>query len=135
MLYADYTLYGKYVGLRDILELGKSGRGEPFHPSKFLLHAQGESQTVPQNWRNHRIRTASDLPRIYLKDVEEADKTYFCGLQNNPEGTSQTPGNWQKTKRYFGEDIASQYHRHNISTKWTDDPTKSMPFPEGVYEV
>lgn len=58
------------------------------------------------------------------RDIDEADKIYFCGWHTNPKGKYVTPANYDKTKFAFGDEVAERSKRSNISSKWTNEVAK-----------
>lgn len=56
----------------------------------------------------------------YIRDVEEADKVYFCGWRFNGVNGTVKLANLEKTKLAFGKDAQHLCKAHNISSKWTD---------------
>lgn len=54
------------------------------------------------------------------RNLEEADKIYFCGWRSNPLGSSVREKNLEKTRSAFGDQIADMCKQKNISSRWTD---------------
>lgn len=54
------------------------------------------------------------------RNIEEADKIYFCGWRSNPPGSSVREKNLEKTRSAFGDQIADMCKQKNISSRWTD---------------
>ena len=58
---------------------------------------------------------------------EEADRVHLCGWRdNNAYGTNVTPENLAKTRAWIDEATYRWCQQHNISTRWTDDPTQAL---------
>lgn len=56
----------------------------------------------------------------YRRDIEEADKIYFCGFINHSKNHA-SPENLKKTRLLMGEEAYKRCLDENISTKWTDE--------------
>lgn len=54
------------------------------------------------------------------RNIEEADKIYFCVWRSNPLGSSVREKNLEKTRSAFGDQIADMCKQKNISSRWTD---------------
>lgn len=54
------------------------------------------------------------------RDVEDADRVYFCGWKNNPDGYHVRAKNLEKTRSAFGDRIANMCRDKNVSSRWTD---------------
>lgn len=68
----------------------------------------------------------SDLAR-FRRDVDEADKIHLCGWHdNNVTGERVRKKNLAKTRAWLDEATYLWCEKHNISTCWTDDPTKAL---------
>lgn len=78
---------------------------------------------IPQKLSTTKKARPSDLIR-YKKDVEEADKAYFWRFRNNNENEHVSEKNPEKTRLFMGEEAYERCKKENISTQWTDDPTK-----------
>ena len=61
-----------------------------------------------------------------LKHVEESDKIYFYGWNDHKKDGRQAK-NFEKTKLFFGIEIENYCRKNNISSMWTDDPSKNKP--------
>jgi hypothetical protein len=110
--YEDYKLLVNYLELR-------SDSFTPFKTSFFFshfnLHIPAKATQVPKS--SEIIRTVSRH-----RNVEEADKIYFCGLRNNPNGQKVSNANYEKTMLAFGKKTADAFRKENKSTRWSDNP-------------
>lgn len=108
-----------YYKLCEILGLRRDP-ANPFTPSVFLQRVNMAIVGVA-----FRKTTPRDLSR-YRRDVEEADKIWFCGWRDNTsEGKHVTSMNLIKTRRWLGEQAYLRCKEKNISSRWTDDKTKA----------
>lgn len=78
------------------------------------------NQHIPAN--NYQKVGYSDTIRAerLCRDVEDADKIYFCGFRHNSANESVSDRNYEKTRIAFGDRIADMLRRENVSTRWTD---------------
>ncbi len=99
-----------------------AGSGNPLKSSDFL----GEiDAALPQRASLRDRATHTDVVRIY-RDVEEADKVHLCGWRDNTAyGTHVTGANLGKTRHLLGQVAHDFCQRHNLSTRWTDDPARA----------
>lgn len=54
------------------------------------------------------------------RNIEEADKVFFCGWYANPNGRNVRTENLEKTRSAFGDEKANLCLKNNISSRWTD---------------
>lgn len=95
---------------------------DPNHTYKPIDFLKAINKEVPQHVKNTRKTKPSNMIR-YHRDVDEAEKIYFCGfLDNNKAGTKVR--NLEKTRLLMGEKAYITCKQENLSTKWTDDPKK-----------
>ncbi|BCN08303.1 hypothetical protein RPSD_01880 [Ralstonia solanacearum] len=97
----------------------------PFSPRAFFEDfAKHIPSAVPAN---HTVNP-QDLVR-FRRDVEEADKVYFCGWRDNTvRCETVTEKNLHKTRELLGEKAYTTCEARNISSCWTDDRTKAITF-------
>ncbi|CAE6811614.1 hypothetical protein R69658_05432 [Paraburkholderia aspalathi] len=113
---------GDYYSLCEILGLRPNPENK-FTPSAFLQHLNNAIEGV----EFHPV-TPRDLA-TYRRDVEESAKIWFCGwLDNTTTGNHVTPENLNKTRRWLGEKAYLRCKERNISSRWTDDPSKAKTF-------
>lgn len=109
--YLDNILYKRLINLLGI-------RFDPNH--KF-------TPTTFFEIINNHIPNYCSLPNYfdvliaerYCRNIEEADKIYFCGFRANPLTQNVSTKNYEKTLIAFGTDIANTLKKHNLSTRWT----------------
>ena len=103
--------------------LNQGGGGPAFRTGAFLQQVDNALPAKAQ--ANHRA-TPADLV-CFRRDVEDANKIYLCGWQdNNRLGKNVTPENLDKTRSLIDEATYLWCIKYNISTCWTDDATKAM---------
>ncbi|MHA6833852.1 DUF6037 family protein [Ralstonia pseudosolanacearum] len=110
-----------YKALCEALDL-KFDPNNPFSPKAFFADfAKHIPATVPINCAVN----PQDLVQ-FRRNVEEADKVYFCGWHNNAtRGENVTEKNLHKTRELLGKKAYQACKRKNISSCWTDDQTKA----------
>lgn len=95
----------------------------PFSPAAFFTDFNGR---IP------RVATRAGVPRpdeiaVYRRDVEEANKIYFCGWRDNTvRGENVTEANLDKTLKLLGQRARDFCEHHNTSSCWTDDPGRAV---------
>lgn len=106
---------GIFYKLCEILKL-KPGK-ESFTSIEFLKYF---AQRIPRYYSGSRVQPHEIAP-YKTKDVPEADKIYFCGwkLYND---SNKHARNFEKTKKWLGDEAYNFCIEHNISSCWTDDP-------------
>jgi hypothetical protein len=88
-----------------------------FKPSDFFSDL---NLAIPAIANVQGIAKPQDVARI-RRDVEEADKKYFCGwLDNSKTDKHVSAANLDKTLKNCGQEIHDFCQRRNISTRWTD---------------
>lgn len=76
----------------------------------------------------HVCKTKPAVPSsiaYYRKDVEESNKIYFCGFKDNNK-LGQRVRNLEKTRKLMGEKAYQRCKKENLSTRWTDKPSKDL---------
>lgn len=107
--------------LMKALNLGKGGQA--FSTSNFLLQVDAALPTTAS--RKDRAQPKDLAP--FHRDVEEADKIYLCGWQDNKAiRKTVTPANLAKTRKLLGETTYLWCEQYNFSTKWSDDPRRAL---------
>lgn len=90
-----------------------------FKPSDFFADLD---KAIPQSvdLKTGRVQPHDVLSR--RRNVEEADKIYFCGWKDNSlTGERASDANLKKTLEAFGQRVFELCKRRNISSRWTDD--------------
>lgn len=86
------------------------------------------SQIIPTVANIANTPTITEIA-ILSRDVEEADKTHFCGWRPHDGVTSNVrQENLQKTLRLCGSAAYKVCKEHNISSRWTDDVNNAVPY-------
>lgn len=66
---------------------------------------------------------------FFRRDVEEADKIYFCGWKDNDiRGEKLSDKNLHKTRQLLDEEAYIMCKTYNISSRWTDEPNKEVAY-------
>lgn len=93
-------------------------KSNPFRPVAFFQSLDGQMNNI--NFAEARY---SDFLRVVRlnRTVEEADKIYFCGWRNNPQGYHVSQRNLEKTRLAFGDKIADKSRKLNLSSCWTNN--------------
>ncbi len=114
----NYSVLVKALGLH-------SDPSNPFSPNVLF---EGLKAAIPLT------TTAANTPNIVeiaslSRDVENADKIYFIGWLNH-DGISSKPSleNLAKTKRICGQVAYETCIQHHISSRWTDDIGRALPY-------
>ncbi|MDR0182392.1 DUF6037 family protein [Lysobacter arvi] len=114
----------QFGALKEALRNG-AHTGNALQPSVFLAEIDGK---LPRTANAVAAPTGSDIARVY-RHVEDADKIYFCGLQDNSSrGRRVTPSNLEKTRLFLGESAYDFCRSKNISSCWTDDARRERAF-------
>ena len=105
--------------------------GLTFDPNnKFRTSAffQSFSRAIPTTVEPAgRVRPRDIAP--FSRDIEEADRVYFCGWRDNTvRGEHVSSANLRKTRDWLGLPAFLSCQRRNISSCWTDDPTRELAF-------
>ena len=84
------------------------------------------NETIPPIFarKPKRSETLSTIGRV--REIEEADKVYFCGWRNNPATERVSYKNYEKTKIAFDETIANRCKEQNISSRWSANPNDEV---------
>lgn len=114
----------KYKELISVLELSYNAHS-PFSP-KYLFSKLNEciplSIASTSKWNPHDTA-------YYKRDVEDADKIYFCGwFDNNLVNKKVRKQNLKKTKEILGLQAYEMCKSKNISSKWTDKEKDLIEF-------
>jgi hypothetical protein len=103
------------------LNLGRGGAA--FSTSAFL---QQIDAALPTTAHAHQRATPADLV-YFQRNVEEAHKIYLCGWWDNAlHGEHVRPKNLAKTRAWIDEATYLWCKKYDISTCWTDDPSKAL---------
>lgn len=113
-----------YKSLCKALNL-KYDPANPFKISKFFMDFDDK---IPPSVTINNKAKYTDIA-VHVRDVEEADKIYFCGWKNNNEEKSHvTEDNLRKTKEFLGCQAYLICKEKNISSRWTDLEHKAKDF-------
>lgn len=123
--YEISTYLGKdYQPLLDALNL-KHDPNNPFSPNVFF---EEFSQIIPCTTNVTNTPTMAEVAAL-SRDIEEADKRHFCGWRIHDGVTSNaTSHNLSKTLRLCNTEVHNICVTHNISSCWTDDPNRAVPY-------
>lgn len=114
----------KYRELISVLELSYNSQ-TPFSPI-YLFSKLNES--IPLSIASTAKWNPQDTA-YYKRDVEEADKIYFCGwFDNNLVNKKVRKQNLKKTKEILGLQAYEMCKSKNISSKWTDKERDLIEF-------
>ena len=124
----DYSITtfmgGQYGDLCDALGIENADPANRFSTNKFFTDfAANIPTTLHKVSEPHPVQLPS-----YRRVVEESDKVYFLGWLNHAGGSHVTAANLDKTKALLGRDAWERCRRSNISSRWTDDPSKERPY-------
>lgn len=101
---------------------------DPNNPFSANVFFEEFSKIIPITANVANTPTMTDIA-ILSRDVEEAHKIHFCGWRPHDGVTSNArPGNLHKTLRICGSAAHDVCNAHNISSRWTDDATKAVPY-------
>lgn len=121
--YAISTYLGEdYYSLIKALDL-RFREGEKFSPASFFEHFNTK---IPSRASRGGTPTKEELAP-FTRDVEEADKIFFCGWRLN-SGAHVTQKNLNKTALLCGQKAHDMCKTGNISSRWTDDATCALAF-------
>lgn len=88
-----------------------------FKPSDFFSDL---NSAIPTTANPKDIAKPEEIASI-RRDVEEADKKYFCGwLDHSKTGKSVTQANFDKTLKNWCREAYDYSIKRNMSTRWTD---------------
>ncbi len=111
-----------YKALCKILNL-KQDKNNPFSPAAFF----NEFNTKIPQYTNINNRPKPHEVAKYRKNVEEAEKIYFCGwFDDEKVGKKVRESNLEKTKAILGVEVYEFCKRRNVSTCWTADELKAI---------
>ncbi|MEK4381965.1 DUF6037 family protein [Aeribacillus sp. FSL K6-2848] len=97
----------------------------PFKPAIFFKELNSK---IPKNANKQNIPKPHEIGQ-YRRNVEEADKIYFCGWRdNNARGHRVSKENLEKTRKLLSYKAYEMCKKKNISSLWTDDPNKAKNF-------
>ena len=112
----DINIGDKYLRLLEILGL----KYNPDSPFKTIYFFNELNKNIPKKIDTNNKWKPSDYA-IYKRNVEEAEKIYFCGwFDNDKVGKKVREKNLEKTKEILGTDAYLMCKKNNISSKWTE---------------
>ncbi|MFN2938452.1 DUF6037 family protein [Lachnospiraceae bacterium YH-ros2226] len=89
------------------------------------------SRHMPTYCNGQRISYKEMRDYRICKDIDEADKRYFCGW-NDHEKDKRQARNIEKTEFYLGHTVAKYCEENNISSMWSayprDEQAITMPW-------
>lgn len=123
--YSINTFMGdKYAELCDALGIVNADPGNAFSTNKFFADF---AKHIPQTLTTVAVPRPAQLVS-YRRVAEEADKIYFLGWLNHSEQSHVTADNLDKTKALLGQEAWERCKGSNISSRWTDDPSKERHY-------
>lgn len=111
MNYKSYQMKFFYK-LCDILNL-KPGR-ESLTSYKFLKYV---AKRIPTRYSKTKIQP-HEIAKYKQRNIDDAHKIYFCGWKFY-EGSERNAKNFEKTKKWLGDEAYEFCKRNNISSCWT----------------
>lgn len=114
-----------FLALCDALQL-TFDPARKFKPSDFF---DDFDQAIPKalDLKTGRVQPQDVL--AYRRDVPDAAKRFFCGWEDNTkDGGNVSEHNLAKTRAAFGERVYAFCRKYNVSSKWTDDPSRAKDF-------
>ncbi|WP_020161271.1 DUF6037 family protein [Methylobacter marinus] len=113
-----------YRALVDALNL-EYDPNNPFRPNVFFDEF---SLAIPMTANANNTPTMTEVA-VLSRDVEEADKIHFCGWRpHDGVNSNARSGNLHKTLRLCGAAAHKVCREYNISSRWTDDASKAVPY-------
>lgn len=103
---------------------------EEFNSYKFLKYF---STKIPSNYSGRKVQPHERA--IYIrKNVPEADKIFFCGWKFYA-GSERHAKNFEKTRKWLGDEAYFFCKEHDISSCWTDkiELRKDYYLPQEFY--
>lgn len=120
----DINIGNKYLKLLEILGL-KFNKEKPFKTIYLFIEL---NKKIPKNISVNNKWKPNDLAK-YKRDVEEAEKIYFCGWYDNEKvGKKVREENLEKTKAILGYEAYKMCKEKNISSCWTDNEDKAIEY-------
>lgn len=101
-----------FYKLCDILNL-KPGR-ESLTSYKFLKYV---AKRIPARYSKTKIQP-HEIAKYKQRNIDDAHKIYFCGWKFY-EGSERNAKNFEKTKKWLGDEAYEFCKRNNISSCWT----------------
>ena len=113
-----------YNNLVRILNLNHNA-SNPFKPKYFF---QKFNERIP-NSASIKNRPRGSEVAYYKRDLEEADRIYFCGWRDNTiQNENVSEDNLNKTRTLLGEKAYLRCKEKNISSRWTDNPNREIDY-------
>lgn len=116
-----YIVQGKYYELCRVLGL-RWNPDNKFDPKKFL---EALDASVPRQVRVAQIPEPQNIA-YYRRDLEDSNLVYFWQWRdNNARNQRVSHKNLEKTRVLLGQEAYRICRGRNISSVWTDDPSKA----------
>lgn len=113
-----------YKGLCEALGLTYNPANK-FSPRAFL---EEFGRALPSVFPAQAVVQPHELA-FYRSDVEESEKIYFFGWQDNtPRGTQVSEENLYKTARLLGIAANQRCRQKNISSRWSADASTAITY-------
>ena len=120
----NFTVKESFDGnIYDLIIKSFNIKYDPEHKFKPIDFLTAFNKKIPQSIKNTIIVKPADIAK-YKRDVEEADKIYFCGWRENSDKEHVSVKNLEKTKEYMGINAYNMSKQKNVSSRWTDDYRK-----------
>ena len=125
--YAIRELFFDEPGVFDELRaLFRTGRDSGHHLIPKELFEEFD-KAIPTSAA--QVRRPEPHEMLLRRDVEEADKIYFCGWRTYPtSGRRPSPENLWKTRVRCGEVAWKRCVKSHISSRWSDLPEKQVKY-------
>jgi len=104
----------------------------PFSPTIFF---QDFDNNTPTTTNPKNIPKVSEIAQL-RRDVEDSEKIYFFGWRvNEIKNSKVSPENLDKTRKICGMATYEFCKKNNISSCWTDDAAKEVPYYKPPEEI
>ena len=126
----NYLGNEEYTILANYLEF-EYGKGNRFKPIEFF---KGFDNKIDVN--NICIPKLSTMVSTIgkFKKIDEEEKIYFVGWKRNATNCHVSDGNYKKTSIVVGEKVAQKLRISNVSSCWSEDPSKENIFLVNSYK-
>lgn len=111
-----------FFKLCDILNLKPSKEGLTSY--KFLRYV---AERIPTHYSGKKVQP-HEIAIYKKRDVAEEDKIYFCGWRFYTNSEHKNARNFEKTKKWLGDEAYEFCKQNNISSCWTDIELKRKDY-------